>query len=130
MDDTTPLAARSRFAYSETLERLTTAIAQAGMTIFAVLDQSAAAQTTGLTLRPTTLLVFGNPKGGTQLMDAYPLIALDLPLKLAVWDESGSVSVACVRATTIAERYGVSGYEKLLAMLDRTLETLVASVTE
>ena len=70
----------SRYAYGETVERLMSAIAAAGTTLFAQIDQSAAAENAGLRLRPTTLLVFGNPKAGTPLMDAFPLAALDLPL--------------------------------------------------
>jgi uncharacterized protein (DUF302 family) len=127
---TVPIVHHSRFAYPETIALLTKAITAAGATLFAAIDQSAAAESAGLTLRPTTLLIFGNPKGGTPLMDAFPLIALELPLKLAIWDESGTVSIAYEKITTLAERYGVTGNENLIAALDRTLETLVGSVTE
>jgi uncharacterized protein (DUF302 family) len=118
----------SRYNYAETVERLKAAIVSAGSTLFATLDQSAAAKSAGLELRPTTLLVFGNPKGGTQLMDAFPLSALDLPLKLVVWDEKGSVEVAYSRARVLAGRYGITGKDALLASLDRALETIVGTI--
>ena len=90
---------RSRYSYAQTVERLTKAITDAGNTIFASIDQAAAATSVGMTLRPTTLIVFGNPRGGTPLMAAFPLMALHLPLKLLVWEEDGvSVGYADVAA--------------------------------
>ena len=56
------------------------------MTVLARVDQQAAAAAVGLTMRPMTLLVFGNPRGGTPLMQAYPTLAIDLPLKALVWE--------------------------------------------
>jgi len=81
-----------------------------------------------MSLRPTTLLIFGNPKGGTLLMDAFPLSALDLPLKLLVWEESDTVDVAYTPANVLAARYGVAGKDALIAALDHALETVVASI--
>jgi uncharacterized protein (DUF302 family) len=115
----------SRYAYGETIDRLTKAIADAGSTIFAKIDQSAAASVAGLHLRPTTLLIFGNPKGGTPLMDAFPLVALDLPLKCIVFEEQGAVNVAYVPVSVIAARYSVTGKEALVANLDQALAALV-----
>lgn len=69
----------SRYSYADMLARLTKAIADGGNTLFDHIDQSAAAQSVGLALRPTTLLIFGNPKGGTPLVDAFPLTALGHP---------------------------------------------------
>jgi uncharacterized protein (DUF302 family) len=118
----------SRHSYSETLERLRAAIAAAGSTLFAEIDQSAAANSVGLILRPTTLLIFGNPKGGTLLMDAFPLSALDLPLKLLVWEAAGAVEVAYTPASSIAARYAVTGKDALIAALDAALTTIVGSL--
>ena len=84
----------SRYPFDETIARLRDAIANAGNTLFADIDQSAAAKTAGLSLRPTRLLIFGNPKGGTPLMDAFPPIAVELPLKIAVWEENGKTAMA------------------------------------
>ncbi len=118
----------SRYAYSETVARLTKAAEDAGNTIFAVIDQAAAAAGVGLALRPTTLILFGNPKGGTPLMAAFPLTALDLPLKLLVWEESGLVSVAYTPVSDIAARYDVTGMEARIEAMDRALAALVAGV--
>jgi uncharacterized protein (DUF302 family) len=118
----------SRLSYPDTVAALSKAIADAGNTIFAAIDQAAAAAGVGLTLRPTTLIVFGNPKGGTGLMAAFPLAALDLPLKLLVWEEDGVVKVAYVPASVIAERDGVTGMDALIANMDHALDTLTGLV--
>jgi uncharacterized protein (DUF302 family) len=122
------VTSRSRATFSETVELLLSSIAQAGGTLFATIDQRAAAETVGLVLRPTTLLIFGNPKGGTPLMEAYPLAALDLPLKVLVWEDDTGVFVSYVPIDTLAARYGVLGHEKLLANFERTLADVVGAV--
>jgi uncharacterized protein (DUF302 family) len=119
----------SQYSYADTLRRLTKSIADGGGRVFDSIDQSAAAQSVGLALRPTTLLIFGNPKGGTPLMDAFPLAALDLPMKLLVWEENGKVNVAYTPAHVIAQRYAVTGKDALITALDRVLETLAGSVS-
>ncbi|HLY01514.1 MAG TPA: DUF302 domain-containing protein [Candidatus Cybelea sp.] len=119
---------QSRYSYSETIERLSKAISDGGNAIFATIDQAAAAKTVGLFLRPTTLIIFGNPKGGTPLMEAFPLVALDLPLKLLVWDEGGNVSVSYVAMSEIAARYGVAGMDERIAAMDRGIDTLTNMV--
>jgi uncharacterized protein (DUF302 family) len=118
----------SRYSYSETIGRLSKAITDDGNTIFATIDQAAAAKTAGLSLRPTALIVFGNPKGGTPLMEAFPLVALELPLKLLVWEEGDGVSVAYVAMSEIAARYGVAGMDERIAAMDRALDTLTNMV--
>lgn len=119
----------SQFAFDETTARLTEAIKAGGNTLFADIDQSAAAKLAGLSLRTTRLLVFGNPKGGTPLMEAFPLVALDLPLKIAVWEENGKVSIAYTTPATIAMRYDVIGKEALINGMTHTLEAIVAAVS-
>lgn len=120
---------QSRLPYAETVARLSAAVSEAGNTVFATIDQADAAKRVGLDLRPTTLLVFGNPKGGTPLMEAHPLIALELPLKLLVWDERGTVNVAYTRMTQTAQRYGIDAADPRIAAMDRALDSLSATVT-
>jgi uncharacterized protein (DUF302 family) len=120
---------RSRYPYSDTIAKLTKAMADGGNTIFATIDQAAAAKDVGLTLRPTTLIVFGNPRGGTPLMDAFPLVAVELPLKLLVWEENGIINVAYALMSEIAARYGVTGMDARVAAIDRTVDTLTDGVT-
>jgi len=123
-----PVVKRSRHSFAETVSQLQSTIQSTGNTIFATIDQSAAASGAGLTLRPTTLIVFGNPKGGTLLMQSAPLVALDLPLKLLVWDENGLVSVAYTPASELAARYELAGREQLIASMDHALAVLASSV--
>jgi uncharacterized protein (DUF302 family) len=124
-----PVVKTSRLAFTETVGQLTHAITGAGNTVFATIDQAAAAQTAGLALRPTTLIVFGNPKAGTILMDAVPLAALDLPLKFLVWENGGTVSVAYTTAAELAERYAVTGKDALIEAMDAALAKLLATVS-
>ena len=120
---------RSRHSYSETIELLTKAMTAAGNTIFASIDQAAAAAAAGTRLRPTTLILFGNPKGGTPLMDAYPLVALDLPLKMLVWEDGGEVRTAYAAPSEIAARYGVTGMDARLESMDQAMAALASLVT-
>lgn len=124
----TSVIKRSRHSYRETIDALTQAMTGAGNTVFAVIDQAEAAQRAGTSLRPTTLIVFGNPKGGTPFMDAFPMVALDLPLKLLVWEADGVVSVAYVPMSEIAARHQVSGMEPRIEAIDRGLDTLTNGV--
>lgn len=125
-----PVVKHSLHPFSETTQRLLTSIEQAGNTVFATIDQSAAAAQVGLTLRPTSLIVFGNPKAGTLLMDAFPIVGLDLPLKLLVWEDGGGVSVAYTPMSELAARYNISGRESLIAAVDSALATLSDSVSQ
>jgi uncharacterized protein (DUF302 family) len=119
---------RSRYSYSDTIAKLTKAMTDGGATIFGTIDQSAAAAGVGLALRPTTLIVFGNPKGETPLMEAFPLVALELPLKVLVWEENDSVNVAYVPLSEIAARYNVTGTDARIEAMDRALYTLTSGV--
>ncbi len=120
----------SRYSYPETIARLSGAIVAAGNAVFLTLDQSAAADGVGLTLRPTTLIVFGNPKGGTPLMEAYPLVALELPLKLLVWETTSGVSVGYVSMHAVARRYGIADDDARIAAMDRALVTLSHAISD
>jgi uncharacterized protein (DUF302 family) len=72
---------------ADTVSKLTGMIGAKGIRLFAVIDQSAEARQAGLSLRDTTLVIFGSPAAGTPVMAAAPLAALDLPLKMLVWDD-------------------------------------------
>ncbi len=86
-----------------------TAIGAAGAALFTVVDHSGEAARAGLSLRDTKLLIFGNPKGGTPVMVAAPLAAIDLPLKLLVWqDDEGAVWMSHIDPQWLADRYGLT----------------------
>ena len=73
----------------ETITHLQSMLQEKGVQIFALIDHSGEAKRAGIEMRPTKLLIFGNPKAGTPLMLAAPSIAIDLPLKLLVWEDAG-----------------------------------------
>jgi uncharacterized protein (DUF302 family) len=98
----------SPWSVPDTVDRLTALITGRGMTLFATIDQRAAARAAGLELRETVLLVFGSPAGGTPVMDAVPLAALDLPLKLLIWDDDGRTRVSYLAPAALAERHHLS----------------------
>jgi uncharacterized protein (DUF302 family) len=79
-----------------------------GMKVFAIVDHRAAAATAGLALRETRVVIFGSPVGGTPVMQAFPLVALDLPLKVLVWDDDGLTTVSYTDPDTLADRHGLS----------------------
>jgi uncharacterized protein (DUF302 family) len=91
----------------ETADRLTGLIGERGQTVFATIDQRAAARTVGLDLRETVLIIFGSPKAGTPVMDEQPLAALDLPLKLLVWDDDGHTRVSYLTPAVLAARFAL-----------------------
>lgn len=100
----------SRYPVEDTLTRLSTALAEKGMRVFAVIDHSGEAEKAGLKMRPTKVVVFGSPKGGTPLMVAAPSLAIDLPLKaLVAEDESGKVLVTYNDPEYLQQRHGVPG---------------------
>lgn len=100
---------RSPHTVSETVGLLTDAIAAAGAKLFDVVDHSGEAARVGLSLRDTKLLIFGNPAGGTPAMVAAPLAAIDLPLKLLVWqDDGGAVWMSHVDPQWLAGRHGLA----------------------
>jgi uncharacterized protein (DUF302 family) len=123
-----PIVIASRYSYPETIDRLTKAISAAGSLIFTLIDQADAARAAGLDLRPTSLLIFGNPKGGTPLMESYPLAGLLLPLKLLVWEENGATHVAHAHMAAIMADAGVPAHDPRVAAMDRALELLSQSV--
>jgi uncharacterized protein (DUF302 family) len=92
----------------DTVTRLTTMIADRGLKLFAVIDQSAEAGAAGLALRETVLVIFGSPAAGTPVMQAAPLSALDLPLKVLVWADGAQTKVCYVAPATLGARYGLS----------------------
>jgi len=97
----------SRYTVPETLARLQSILKEKALTVFALIDHSGEAEKAGLTMRPTQLLIFGSPKGGTPLMVASPRLAIDLPLKALAWqDEHGQVWLSYNSPEYLQERHG------------------------
>jgi uncharacterized protein (DUF302 family) len=98
----------SRYSVAETLQRLLAVIKEKGLKIFAVVDHSGEAEKAGLFMRPTQLVIFGSPEAGTPVMIAAPSVAIDLPLKVLVWqDESDKVWAAFNSPEYLAYRHGI-----------------------
>jgi uncharacterized protein (DUF302 family) len=93
---------------SDTVAQLTGLVEAKGLKLFAVIDQRVEARSVGLELRETTLVVFGSPAAGTPVMAASPSAAVDLPLKVVVWDDGGQTKVSYTATSALAARHGLS----------------------
>jgi uncharacterized protein (DUF302 family) len=123
-DTITKLSPRS---VRDTVSRLTKTVEAKGMTVFAVIDQSAEARKVGLQLRETTLVIFGSPTAGTPVMVASPLAALDLPLKVLVWADGIQTQVSYEAPDALASRHGLSPeLASNLAGIDGLTDAIVA----
>jgi uncharacterized protein (DUF302 family) len=112
---------------ADTTTRMTDILAAKGVKLFTVIDQSAEARQVGLQLRDTTLVIFGNPQAGTPVMAAAPMAALDLPLKVLIWDDGGQTKVTYYSPAELAARYGLGpDLEKNLAAIDALTDAVVA----
>jgi uncharacterized protein (DUF302 family) len=119
----------SAFGPKETADRLAAAIEAKGLTLFARIDHAAGAATVGLALRPTEVLIFGNAKGGTPLMQAVQTSGIDLPLKALIWqDEAGQTWLGYNEPAWIAERHGIAA-EATVAALSGALSALAQAAT-
>jgi uncharacterized protein (DUF302 family)/uncharacterized membrane protein YidH (DUF202 family) len=119
---------RSNYSIDETLERLKRMLQAKGVTIFAIVDHSGEAEKVGLKMPPTKLVIFGSPKAGTPLMLAAPSSAIDLPLKILVWEDGeGKIWVSYNSPAYLGERHGLP--EELLQNI-AVVETLAAAVAE
>jgi len=98
----------SRHSVDETVGKLRRILQARGITLFALIDHSGEAEKVGFAMKPTKLLIFGNPKAGTPVMLAAPSSALDLPLKILVWEDAeGKVWLSYNSAEYLAKRHGV-----------------------
>ncbi len=125
MDVVTKLSPR---AVADTVSKLTGMINAKGMKLFAAIDQSAEARQVGLSLRETVLVIFGSPVAGTPVMAAAPLAALDLPLKVLVWDDEGQTKVSFYAPAALAARHHLGpDLAGNLAGINALTDALVAS---
>jgi uncharacterized protein (DUF302 family) len=114
----------------ETMSRLETAVKAKGLTVFARIDHAEGASAAGLSLRPTEVLIFGNAKGGTPLMQAEQTIGIDLPLKALVWrDAAGETWLSLNDPAWLAARHGANGVEAVVGKLSALLEDLAKTAT-
>jgi uncharacterized protein (DUF302 family) len=121
----------SGFGPEETMDRLVSAVVAHGMMVLARIDHAAAAAQAQLVLRPTEVLIFGNPRAGTPLMQARQTAGIDLPLKALVWqDESGRTWLSTNDPHWLARRHGVTeGMDKVLSAMANALATVASEAT-
>ncbi|HSE04954.1 MAG TPA: DUF302 domain-containing protein [Methylomirabilota bacterium] len=125
------LAKRSSYPVAETMDRLERAVRDRQLSVVARVDHAAAAQKAGLTLRPTQLLIFGNPKAGTPLMQSAQSIGIDLPLKALVWeDEKGQVWLAYNDPAWLAARHDVTDRAEVVRAISGALDALSDAATK
>jgi len=121
---------QSPHSVAETLDRLAAATEEKGLNIFSRIDHAGGAEKAGLDLRPTQLLIIGNPNVGTPLMQTDQRLALSLPLRIASWqDEDGTVWVGYWSPQVLAVQYGVSGQDERLQKMAGVLDALTDTAT-
>ncbi len=120
------ISAKSPYPVGQTLDRLESGATQRGLKVFARIDHAAGAASVGKTLRPTELLIFGNPQGGTPLMECAQSVGIDLPLKALAWqDERGQVWLGYSDPAYLATRHGITSCPAV-AQIGKALAGLVA----
>jgi len=121
----------SASSFDSTVARLERAAVANGLTVAAKIDHAAAARKAGLTLRPTTLIIAGNPAAGTPLMLADQTIAVELPLRFLVWQaEDGKTHVSYDPIKSIAARHKLTGHDQLLTKMTGAIELIVSEATK
>jgi uncharacterized protein (DUF302 family) len=113
MSDTGLVTIASKYSVKEAIDRLESALRAKGVALFARIDHAAGAASVDMPLRPTEVLIFGNPKAGTPLMQANQTIGLDLPLKILAWqDAAGKVWLTYNDPRWLARRHGLGDSAK------------------
>jgi uncharacterized protein (DUF302 family) len=127
--DTAPpglISLKSTFPVKETVDRLIHAVESKGLPVFCRIDHAAGAAAAGLQLRPTELVIFGNAKGGTPLMQATQTIGIDLPLKALAWqDAAGQTWLSYNDPVWLTERHGIQAQGVAPATAMRTMLSAV-----
>ncbi|WP_181174136.1 DUF302 domain-containing protein [Mesorhizobium sp. B2-3-11] len=123
------ITVQSRFGVTETIDRLAEVVKRAGLLVFARIDHQAGARDVGTALRPTELLIFGNPKGGTPLIQDQQPAGIDLPVKALAWeDEEGKVWLSYTDVHWIAERHDLRDASRdAVAAIAAGMEKVIAA---
>jgi uncharacterized protein (DUF302 family) len=131
MDRDGLITIQSQYTPKDTMQRLEAGVKAKGMTVFAHIDHAAGAAEVGMALRPTDLLIFGSPKGGTPLMQSAQTIGIDLPLKALVWEDAkGHVWLSYNDPAWIAQRHaGAAGMQAAVQTMTSALNAIAAEAT-
>ena len=122
---------RSSYGPKDTMKRLDAEVKARGMTVFARIDHAAGAAGAGLSLRPTELLIFGNAKAGTPVMEIVQSIGIDLPLKARVWEDASGVTwLSYNEPAWLARRHGLGGdTETVIGMMSGAVHAIAQAAT-
>ena len=125
------ITVRSAHGVKATLDRLETGLKEKGVTVIARVDHAAAAQKAGMTLRPTEVLIFGNPKAGTPMMQCAQSIGIDLPQKALAWqDEKGDVWLAYNDQKYLAQRHAAKDCDAPVKAMSDALAAFVKAAVQ
>lgn len=117
--------------FDTTVEKLTSVLEAKGMKIFASIPHSEAAQGVDVTINPTTLVIFGNPKVGAPLMSCTQMVGIDLPQKALITEDSeGKVTLTYNAPSYLKERHGIEGCDKVLDKVSTALENFAKAATQ
>ena len=120
----------SKFAVKETADRLAAELEKRGIRVAARIDHAAGAKAVGLEMPPTEVLIFGNPRLGTPLMLAQPSVAIELPMKVLIWqDGSGKVLIGYTPPSALKERYQINGQDDALTAMAGALAGLTKAAS-
>ncbi len=121
---------KSTHNVKQTADRLESVLKEKGMTVFIRIDHAKAAKKVDKDLRPTELIIFGNPKAGTPLMQCAQSVAIDLPQKALIWkDDAGQVWLSYNDPEYLEKRHGIKGCEKPIANIKKALENFAQKAT-
>jgi len=122
---------KSNHNVKTTADRLVSALKEKGMTVFTRIDHSAGAQGVGKTLRPTEVVIFGNPKVGTPLMNCQQSVAIDLPQKALIWEDDKSQTwLSYNKPEYLASRHTIEGCEKIIIKIGNVLNKFATAATK
>ena len=124
---TTEYMVQSPYTFTQTIERLQKVLKSKNITIFATIDHQAAAKAVGETMPPATVLIVGNPKVGTALMQENPLLAIELPLKILIYEEGKTVNIRYEKVAAIAEKYHIKQNFSTAEKIDAAMQQLIKS---
>ena len=118
---------QSPLAFEETVVALQKTLNSKGITVFATIEHHKAAEAVGESMSPATVLIVGNPKVGTALMQENPLLAIELPLKILIYEEGKTVNIRYEKVTAIAEKYHIKQNFSTAERIDAAMQQLIKS---
>jgi uncharacterized protein (DUF302 family) len=130
VDNAAVLTVVSSYKHADTVDRLLAAIASRGLTVFAQIDHAAAAREAGMELADELVVVFGNPRAGTPLMQDDPRVGIELPIRMLVWDRGDAVVVGYKNPRDLASSYDVGAHTATLDAMASLLADLAREAAE